>query len=227
MEYDNLSEAEKIKISLLQKISNYHKKDYIAVPEVTIINKIVDLLVVNGDIHIYEIKSKADSLKRLPEQIDTFKKYANKVTVVADSKFIPTLLKKDYMQDIGIIEVNDAYKLQLIKKPTKRKIDAPHHLAYLNIYEIRETLRGFDKWYKMNLIEAEAKMIALLNQSELRKVGLFRIKEKFKIESLSRMKYLKQQEYKNAVTPRYETNYLSFTTPLKSMPKNICRNLSN
>jgi hypothetical protein len=50
----------------------------------------IDMAVVNGTIHGYEIKSESDNLNRLPNQIEYYNKSLEKVTIVTT----PTHLKK-------------------------------------------------------------------------------------------------------------------------------------
>ena len=47
-----MTAANKIKVSLYRKLFKELTKNYIAVPEVTILGNIADMLVTNGDIHI-------------------------------------------------------------------------------------------------------------------------------------------------------------------------------
>lgn len=219
----NMSEADKIKISLYKKIFKELKKNYIAVPEVTILGNIADMLVTNGDIHIYEIKSKVDSLKRLPKQIQTFKKYANKVTVVADEKFIPKLLSEPYMQGVGIISVNDKYSLKTVRESKSFDIHPPYYLAYFNIQELKETLRGFNGWYKFNFIEAEKKLLELLSYEEIRMLTLFRLKERYKTEFIKRKQLIKEKRIKEALQSRSGQSNTASITPLTEIPYGILK----
>ena len=150
-----MNNADKIKIQLYKYFSTHFTDEYIAVPEVSIANNIADMLVSNGHIHTYEIKSKTDSLKRLPQQISTFSKYSNFVTVVAHEKFIQKIINEPKMDQVGIISVSDSNKLTNIRKAMFNKMPTSHYLAYFNTSELREVLRGMPKWYKFNFIEAE------------------------------------------------------------------------
>jgi len=52
----------------------------------------VDIAVINGCIHGYEIKSAKDTLERLGRQIDTYRQTLQKVTIVADQKHVDGVL---------------------------------------------------------------------------------------------------------------------------------------
>ncbi|MHB1664246.1 MAG: sce7726 family protein [bacterium] len=221
-----MTAANKIKIALYKIIFKQFKYGYIAVPEVTIAGNIADMLVVNGDIHIYEIKSKTDSLKRLPKQVETFSKYANKVTIVAHEKFIYKLTSEPYMNNIGIISVDDKDKLKHIKEPQSLSILTPYYLAYFNTIELRETLRGIPQWYKLSFIDAEQKLLELLNPDEIRRLTLFRIKEKFFKEFIRRRGLIKNKKEIEALQPRFEQMDTVNITSLAEIPYKVFRDFN-
>lgn len=218
----NLKEAEKIKIALYKKIFGELKQDYIAVPEVSLQRNIIDLLVCNGDIHIFEIKSKSDSLKRLEKQIETFSQYANRVTIVADTKFIDKLTTSVYMKDIGITEIKDG-KLFTIREAKSKNIDYVKYLLYLNTKEIKEALRGIPNVSKLSTIEAEDKIAHMLKPDEVRRLILYYIKQKYIQEFLRRKEYILNNDYQNALKTRYENILPSVITPLKQVPIQVFR----
>lgn len=52
----------------------------------------IDIAVINGYIHGYEIKSAKDSLERLGSQIDTYRQTLQKLTIVAASKHLDRVI---------------------------------------------------------------------------------------------------------------------------------------
>ena len=66
------------------------EKDYIEGPDTIVINELdvcagasrVDIAVINGKIHGYEIKSKQDNLERLPSQIESYNSIFDTMTIV-------------------------------------------------------------------------------------------------------------------------------------------------
>ncbi|MBN1042547.1 hypothetical protein DVW07_10800 [Clostridium botulinum] len=52
----------------------------------------VDIAIINGKLHGYEIKSEQDTLERLPMQIDSYNKVFDKMTIVAGEKHIKKVL---------------------------------------------------------------------------------------------------------------------------------------
>ncbi len=223
MKISELKEAERIKISLLKYIYKNTKGRYIAVPEVSLPQSIADILVTNGDIHIYEIKSKADSLVRLEKQINDYKRFAHRVTVVADEKFISKLDTLDFMKGVGIISVNNRYSLRHIRDSKKFEVGKNFYLAYWSPIELRESLRGFEKWYKYSTDEAYDKILDLLSEEELRKVTLFRLKEKYIKEHLKRKDLITDKDYERALLSRFKDLEDLSITPLKYLPAYVFR----
>ena len=227
MKINELKEAERIKISLLKYIYKTSKGRYVAIPEVSLPCSIADILVTNVEIQIYEIKSKTDSLVRLEKQINEYKKFAHKVTVVADEKFIDKLNNLDFMNGVGIISVNSRYSLTLIRNSTKFEIGKNFYLAYWSPIELRESLRGFDKWYQYSSDEAYNKILEILNEDELRKVTLFRLKEKYIREHLKRKELIiEEKNYEKALLSRFHDLEQLSITPLKYLPAYIFRDFN-
>lgn len=70
--------------------SFFKEKDYIEEPDTVVINELdvcagvsrIDIAVINGKIHGYEIKSKQDNLERLPSQIESYNSVFDTMTIV-------------------------------------------------------------------------------------------------------------------------------------------------
>ena len=75
-------------------------------------NARVDIAVINGVIHGYEIKSEKDTLNRLPGQQDVYSKVLDYVTVVTSSRHL-SKIEKSVPEWWGLCEVN--YKNGRIK----------------------------------------------------------------------------------------------------------------
>lgn len=103
-----------------------------------------------------EIKSERDTLLRLPGQIQEYKKYFDRVIVVAAAKFIPEITKKSD-DEIEVWElhgekiktakrgrkINKHYKESYISLMTKREINILANMADLNtknlpMYEMKK-----------------------------------------------------------------------------------------
>lgn len=75
-----------------------------------------DLVLLNGSIRIYEIKTELDGLGKLFKQLNDYQKFADKVYVVTDEKFAEKI-KVEYVDtNIGIIVLDNKNKLETIKE---------------------------------------------------------------------------------------------------------------
>jgi hypothetical protein len=83
---------------------------------------IVDLAILNGHIHGFEIKSDADSLYRLKTQLDIYKDYFTYVTVVCTKKHLK-LLRSSYPKWVGITLAYDNEGTIMFKQLRKPKIN--------------------------------------------------------------------------------------------------------
>ncbi|MCU5588941.1 sce7726 family protein [Bacillus cereus] len=121
---------------LLNELRNQYKND-----EAIVVNEMgvcqgksrVDIAVVNGIIHGYEIKSESDTLKRLPRQMEDYNRVFDRMTIVVASKYLDEvreLIPKWW----GIILVRNKQgeaKLKMVRKGRKNKEIDPISLAQL------------------------------------------------------------------------------------------------
>jgi hypothetical protein len=84
----------------------------------------VDVAVINGCIHGYEIKSAQDSLDRLGSQIDIYRQSLQKVTIVAAEKHLPKVMASvpDWC---GVIEVVQAARGGIQLQPIRSALMNP------------------------------------------------------------------------------------------------------
>lgn len=111
----------------------------------------VDVAVINGALHGYEIKSERDSLKRLPVQQEFYNRIFDYVTIVASTRHIQKI-KKNIPLWWGLLEAkyrNDELVLKKIR-PVKRNTSVdPKFLVQLlwkdealNILKARNVHKG-------------------------------------------------------------------------------------
>lgn len=103
------------------------EKDYIEEPDTVIINELdvcagisrADIVVVNGKIHGYEIKSKQDNLERLPGQIESYNCVFDTMTIVTYKSHLEKVraIVPKWWGIICIYEKNEEVMLKNIRKP--------------------------------------------------------------------------------------------------------------
>jgi len=111
----------------------------------------VDLAVVNGAIHGYEIKSDRDSLRRLATQIAFYGKVVDRATLVVGERHLPTAVEM-LPPWWGVVRVHETRRKQVFKKVRRgrknpgRDARALVELLWLDdalaLLEEREAARG-------------------------------------------------------------------------------------
>ena len=104
-------------------------------------NSKADLVLLNGCVKIFEIKTELDDLTKLKKQISDYQKIADLVNIVTDSKFIPKLIAEYKDTNVGIIEFTSKNSLKIHKKAiqnsSKFEFDCMfkllHKKEYLNL----------------------------------------------------------------------------------------------
>ncbi len=93
------------KNSLLNKIlKKYSLSTSTAFNEFKIGTSKADLILLNGCIKIFEIKTELDDLSKLKKQISDYQKVADFVSIVTDHKFVKKLIEEYKGTNVGIIE---------------------------------------------------------------------------------------------------------------------------
>ncbi|HDR7493053.1 TPA: sce7726 family protein [Bacillus cereus] len=116
----------------MEKLKDYHVREelfkyleeqYVNCSDTIIINELgicqgqsrVDVAVVNGIMHGYEIKSESDTLERLPRQIEYYNKVFDRVTIVVAVDYLEHV-KKMVPKWWGIISVRNRHGETKLKK---------------------------------------------------------------------------------------------------------------
>lgn len=124
-----------IRAALYKKRFRNHK-DAIVVDELGLAHakSRVDVAVINGCVHGYEIKSDRDTLSRLPRQIDIYRRTLQKLTIVAASRHAEKAAKQ-VPAWCGIIEAaqgpRGGISLHTLRSATKNPETDPIMLAHL------------------------------------------------------------------------------------------------
>lgn len=114
----------KVRMLLLEELN----KTYGECPDTRIINELgldfgasrIDVAVVNGIIHGYEIKSDLDTLLRLPRQMEYYNKAFERMTIVASRKYLVNI--KEIVPDWWGIKIISSDQSRLITIRKGRKV---------------------------------------------------------------------------------------------------------
>lgn len=176
-----------------------------------------DMLVVNGTLTLYEIKTEIDNFSRLSNQLEDYTKTVDKVYVVIPEIKLKSLKRElEKFEQVGILVMGNNHKMEIEEyRPAYSNLDkiSPEHIFNtLNGSEIREILPGVEYH--------EAKNIFL----KYDKIACFRYFQKFltkrksyKHEFVSSLPFsLKMAGFQVSKLTRKERSYFL---------NNICKNI--
>lgn len=166
-----------IREKLIKALAKQHPSNTEFLAELPIANfsRRIDLVMANGSLSGFEIKSEQDSLKRLGGQLETYMQYFENVTVVCATKHLQGVMNIA-SKNVGIWEF-DGKKIIKHRNAIKNQLTKQKWLSFLNIIGLKAILR-----------ENKIKVSGL--KSELIKRAMILPLDKIKLFILD---YLKQQ----------------------------------
>ncbi len=100
----------------LDIIKEYGLKDTLTLNEFKIASSKADLVLLNGSVRVFEIKTELDDFTKLSKQLNDYQKFADKVFVVTDERSAEKLSVEYANTNIGIIVLDAKNKLKTIKE---------------------------------------------------------------------------------------------------------------
>ena len=115
---DNYCNEYIYKNSVLNKLllKKYKLNSTTLLNELKIGKSIADLVFINGEVKIFEIKTDLDTLNRLEAQLADYKKIAEKIYIVVSSKHINSILLSYGESSFGIVELTSDLNLKTHKE---------------------------------------------------------------------------------------------------------------
>lgn len=96
-----------------------------------------DLVILNGTATVYEIKSERDSLARLDNQIENYKRVFAKVNVIAGEAHIEGLLDA-IPDDVGVMCLSKRYQITSVREA----VDCPERICPVTVFESLRMAEG-------------------------------------------------------------------------------------
>ncbi len=96
-----------------------------------------DLVILNGTATVYEIKSERDSLARLINQIENYKRVFAKVNVIASEGHIDGVLDT-IPHDVGVMCLSKRYQITTVREPA----DSPERICPVAVFESLRMAEG-------------------------------------------------------------------------------------
>lgn len=93
-----------------------------------------DLVILNGTATVYEIKSERDSLARLANQVENYKRVFAKVNVIASESHVEGVLAT-VPEDVGVMCLSKRYRISTVRDAR----DCPERICPVTVFE---SLRG-------------------------------------------------------------------------------------
>lgn len=173
---------------------------------------IADIVLLNGEVKAFEIKTDLDSLKRLDSQLADYQKFADKVYIVTNQKFINQLLHLYSESNYGIIEFNGK---ELIERKTANQ--------YTNAFSYDTIFKLLRKDEYLNIVKSIYNFIPDVPNTLifrecfelLKKLSIIEFQKKAVFELKKRR--IDEPEYlKNEKTP-YELGFVCYSLNLSEM----------
>ena len=179
-------------IRKLLYLSFLKEKKFIKKPESTVIidefsssysSARIDISVLNGSLHGYEIKSERDTLERLPKQVEYYSKIFEYLTVVTTQKYTEKIneIIPDFFGLFIVEKKANDLKLKKIKYPKKNKnIDYFELTKLLWKDELKEVLKenNIKKVSSLTRLELTIKATENISPDIIRRFVLKKIKNR-------------------------------------------------
>ena len=136
-----------IRQKLQALLENTHKNDdAVFIHELLIDNaqRRADLVMANGKLSGFEIKSELDNLDRLSGQLETYVRIFEEVFVVSASKHI-RLIRKMLPVGVGLIEFDGSKFSQIIPASTNKKLNVIDWVSHLTVLDLKLLLKSHSK----------------------------------------------------------------------------------
>ncbi len=155
-----------------------------AINEFKIGKSIADLVLLNGEAKIFEIKTEFDSLEKLDKQISDYIKFANKVYVVTNSKFVDKLLSDYKNTTIGVIELTNNNTLREVI-PAKENSSFFNHATIFKTLRKQEYIEILENYFgfvpdvpNTRIFKESLKLIETIDINEFQKLAYKKLKER-------------------------------------------------
>lgn len=213
---------------LVTHLSKKHDASTIFIKELFINNFScrADLVMANGQLSVFEIKSKLDTLDRLPDQVRNYNiAFENVIIVCADKHVEKVMICCD--QHIGVWSINDKGEIKLRRRSSRIKLTKDNWLRHLPIDELKTLLKS----YKMPVSGRRDLLTQRLNESlsqdEIRDYVLAYFKSRDR--KILALKRKKEATSNRRGFPQCSDSILSHNThdltqPLMVMPRKTAKN---
>ncbi|MDK7586255.1 sce7726 family protein [Alcaligenes faecalis subsp. phenolicus] len=131
-----------VRAALLDHLKSREQSDCVFLTELTVAGfaRRADLVLANGHLAVFEIKSAADKLSRLEGQLACYERNFEATTVVCANKHLDGVLKL-VSKGTGVITIAEDGGCHEVQTARYRRIPKDSWLGYLPVVELRKLLR--------------------------------------------------------------------------------------
>lgn len=109
-----------------------------------------DLVILNGTATAYEIKSERDSLARLANQVDNYKRVFAKVNVIGSESHLEEILDT-VPDDVGVMSLSKRYRIRTVREA----LDCPERICPVTVFESLRVAECISILQAMGMAEPE------------------------------------------------------------------------
>ena len=175
-------DADYIKAILVEKIFRKLGKKRIflgtEIPFLSNKRKVDILAIYKNNSYAFEIKSKKDSLRKLPEQLMDYLRVFDYVNIVLDEKFIDYKILQFLPSSVGIISfIEKANKLIVVRKAKmNRKVNKKFLTKFVNVGDMKKL---FFKQHGFDFINKEKYLRNKFTKQKLKELAFYLIKTRY------------------------------------------------
>ena len=178
-----------------------------------------DIVILNGTSAVYEIKSERDSLSRLSQQIESYRKVFANVNVITGENHISDVLAI-VPNDVGVLLLTDRFQISTVRKATDStdRIDPLEVFESIRLQEAKKILYkyGVDipvvpntqmnpilrkKFLALSPHEAHKGMVQILKKTRsMNYLSDYMIKIPFSLRSLALSTPLRKKDYSKLIS---------------------------
>lgn len=202
------------KNTILQKqvLQQYGFATTTLLSEFKIGKSIADIVLLNGEVKVFEIKTDLDSLRRLDNQLSDYHQFADKVYIVTNKKFVSQLLNIYSDRSYGIIEFDGKNLIE--RQEAKPSKEAFNYETIFKLLRKDEYLRIVELMF--NFIPDVPNTLIFRECLKLVKEKSIFEFQKIAVKELKKRKISEPQYLVNTKTP-YELGFICYSLNLDEM----------
>ena len=166
-----------------------------------------DIVVANGHLTAFELKSEADTLDRVAGQVESYRRHLEKVFVVIDKKFNRTI-RPAIPKSVGIWVVDNG-RIKEERKAQRRLLSKEAALSLLHVNDLKALLRenGITPQSRRSGLIAQATQLPI---SHLRNAARTAVKARY---SIKQSKIVDQEPHRGTTRVQTFTSASSIKAP--------------